>query len=269
MIFPFQLDKDLVIFDVETTGPDVYKDRIIQIALVKIVAETQELVQKQYLVNPLQPISKESIEIHGITNEMVKNELPFKLIALELYGFIGNADLAGYNSNRFDIPLLIEEFARTGFDFSTEGRRLIDALQIFYKLEPRTLKAAMQFYCKESFENAHDAMADTLATMKVLVGQIDFYKNKERELPESGIKVINPLGDSLQTIHEFININDKRVDFTGRFVRNENDEIIFNFGNQKGNLAYQHPNVLRWIIDKDFPLQVKNIAQAILTGKLR
>jgi DNA polymerase-3 subunit epsilon len=127
----------------------------------------------------------------------------------------------------------------------------------------------MQFYCKENFENAHDAMADTLATMKVLVGQIDFYKNKEREIPESGIKVINPLGDSLQSIHEFINVNDKRVDFTGRFVRNENDEIIFNFGNQKGNLAYQHPNVLRWIIDKDFPLQVKNIAQAILTGKLR
>lgn len=265
----FNLDKDLVFFDLETTGGDVYKDRIVQAALIKYPKDGSAPIEKNYMLNPLQPINEEAIKIHGISNEMVKDCPPFKLIAIELLEFIGNADLAGYNSNRFDIPLLIEEFARTGLAFSLEGRRLIDALQVFYKMEPRTLRAALKFYCAKDLTDAHDALADTRATAEVLAGQIKYYENIDWVDVQTGTIFEKPIKNDMQAIHNFINGDDKRVDLTGRFVRNEDGVIIFNFGNQKGQPANNHPNVLRWIIDKDFPLQVKEIARAILAGKMK
>jgi DNA polymerase-3 subunit epsilon len=264
----FNLDKDLVFFDLETTGGDVNKDRIVQAALIKYHKDGSAPAERKYLVNPLQPINPEAIKVHGISDEMVKNAPPFKLIAVELLDFIADADLAGYNSNRFDIPLLIEEFARTGMVFTLDGRRLIDALQIFYKMEPRTLRAALKFYCSKELTDAHDAMADTKATIEVLAGQLKYYENSDWTDVSSGEIIEKPVKNDMQAIHNFINGNDNKVDLTGRFIRNEKGQIIFNFGNQKGQVAKDHANVLRWIIEKDFPLQVKEIARAILAGKM-
>jgi DNA polymerase-3 subunit epsilon len=153
--------------------------------------------------------------------------------------------------------------------FTLDGRRLIDALQIFYKMEPRNLKAALKFYCGKELTDAHDALADTRATVDVLMGQMKYYENTDWADSLTGAVIEKPVRNDMQAIHNFINENDNRVDLTGRFVRNENGLIIFNFGNQKGQPAHEHPNVLRWIIDKDFPLQVKAIAQAILAGKMK
>lgn len=264
-----KLDKDLCFFDLETTGPDVYKDRIIQIAIIKYPKEGGAPIEKSYLVNPNQPISLEATQVHGITDDMVKDALPFKLLAVELLDFIGDADLGGYNSNRFDIPLIMEEFARAGLTFSIEGRRLVDALQIFYKMEPRTLKAALKFYCNKIFTEAHDALEDTRATAEVFFGQLEYYKNTDWEDPKSGELIEKPIREDIQAIHDFLNENDNKVDLTGRFIRNADNIIIFNFGNQKGQPAHEHPNILRWIIDKDFPMQVKSIAKDILSGKMK
>lgn len=268
-MFQFNLDKDLCIFDLETTGADVYKDRIIQIAIIKYPAGGGDPIEKSYMVNPQQPIRPEAIDVHGITNDMLKDAPTFKLLAVELYDFIGEADLGGYNSNRFDIPVLMEEFGRCGLDFSLEGRRLIDALQIFYKMEPRTLKAALKFYCKKELTDAHDALADTRATAEVLMGQIQYYENTNWEDPKTEEIIEQPVKNDMQAIHDFLSKGNQKVDLTGRFVRNEEGVILFNFGNQKGEAAHKHPNFLRWILDRDFPSQVKSIARAILNGKIK
>lgn len=263
----FNLDRDLVFFDIESTGADVVKDRIIQIALIKYPKDGSNPIEKNILMNPQYPIKPDAIKVHGITVDMVRNKPAFKEYAVELLDFLDDADLAGYNSKRFDIPMLIEEFARVGIDFSLQGRRLIDALQIFYKMEPRTLKAALKFYCGSALENAHDAMSDTKATADVFWGQIEKYNgvdyiDKDDQIIESPIK------NDMQSIHDFITDNNN-VDFTGRFSRNTEGYIVFNFGSNKGQEAYKNPNTLKWIISKDFPAQVKNIAKAILDGKMK
>ena len=262
-----KLDRDLCFFDLETTGADVYKDRIVQIAIIKYPKDGAAPIEKSYLVNPQQPISPEATSVHGITDEMVKDALPFKLLAVELLDFIGDADLGGYNSNRFDIPLIMEEFGRVGLTFNIENRRLIDALQIFYKMEPRTLKAALKFYCNKELTEAHDALADTRATAEVFFGQLEYYKNTDWEDAKTGEITKTPIREDVQAIHDFLNGNDNKVDLTGRFIRNADNIIIFNFGNQKGQPAHEHPNILRWIID--FPMQVKGIARDILNGKMK
>jgi DNA polymerase-3 subunit epsilon len=262
-----QLDRDLCFFDLETTGGDVVNDRIIQIALIKMPKDGGEPIEKNYLINPTYPINPEAQAVHGYSNADLANEPTFKALAQEIFDFFADCDLVGYNSNRFDVPLLIEEFARVGLDFSTQNRRLIDVMQIFYKMEPRTLRAALKFYCGESLTNAHDAMADTRATLSVFWGQLRRYQNVDFEDAKGNIlpRPIQP--DNMQSIHDFVN-DASRVDFTGRFIRNSQGQIIFNFGNNKGDVAAKHPNVLQWIIQRDFPLQVKNIAKAILDKQL-
>ncbi|MCH2045592.1 MAG: 3'-5' exonuclease [Saprospiraceae bacterium] len=260
------LDKDLIFFDLETTGGDIVKDRIIQIGLVKYKVDgTTE--EREYNINPNMPIKPDATQVHGITDEDVKDLFSFKQYAVELFDFIGDADLGGYNSNRFDVPILVEEFARVGLELDISKRRLIDALQIFYKMEPRTLKAALRFYCNQELIEAHDALADTKATAAVFMGQLERYKGKDY-IDNDNNKVEEPIRNDMQAIHNFLN-DPKRVDFTNRFSRNVNNEIIFNFGKHKGEVAHKHPNFLNWIINRDFPLQVKNIAKAILKGKLR
>ena len=263
----FKLDRDLVFFDIESTGADVVKDRIVQIAMIKYPKDGGKTIEKNILMNPQYPIKPDAVKVHGITVDMVRNKPTFKEYAEELMEFLEQADLAGYNSKRFDIPILIEEFGSLGMDFSMKGRRLIDAMQIFYKMEPRTLKAALKFYCGKNLEDAHDAMADTRATADVFWGQLERYKgvdyiDKDDNVTESPIK------NDMQAIHDFISDNNN-VDFTGRFSRNSEGIIVFNFGTNKGQAAYKNPQTLKWIISKDFPIQVKNIAKAILNGKMK
>ena len=261
------LDKDLCIFDIESTGGDIVKDRIIQLAIIKYPKDGGALIEKNYLINPQQPIKPDAYAVHGISDADVANAPTFKMLATELFNFFKDCDLVGYNSNRFDIPILIEEFARVGLDFSTENRKLIDAMQIFYKMEPRTLRAALKFYCGKDLADAHDAMSDTKATLEVFLGQIEKYKDSNYEDANGNIieRPIRP--DNMQSIHEFVN-DHTRVDFTGRFIRNNQGVIVFNFGNNKGEAASKHPQVLQWMIQRDFPLQVKNIARAILNKQL-
>ena len=261
------LEKDLVFFDIESTGADVVKDRIIQIAMIKYTKEGTEPIELNLLMNPEYEIKPDAIKVHGITQEMVQDKPSFKEYALEIYDFLENCDLAGYNCNRFDIPMLIEEFARVGMDFSMEGRSRIDALQIFYKMEPRTLKAALKFYCGKALENAHDAMADTKATAAVFMGQLDKYEGVDY-IDQDDQLIKAPIKNDIKAIHEFLDDN-KNVDFTGRFSRNKEGIIVFNFGTNKGQEAYKNPQTLNWIINKDFPEQVKNIARAILNGKMK
>ena len=262
-----KLDKDLVFFDIESTGADVVSDKIIQIALIKYPKDGGAPIEKEILVNPQKRIKPDATAVHGFTNQMVKEYPPFEDVAEELKDFLGDCDLGGYNSNRFDVPMLIEEFVRVGIDFSMEGRRLIDCLQIFYKMEPRTLKAALKFYCGEDLKDAHDALADTRATAKVFFGQLEYYK--ERDYVDKDDKIIErPINEDIQSIHTFLNGDSRRVDFMGRFVRNVDGEICFNFGKHKGEVARRYPGFLNWLIQKDFPMQVKRIAQNILDGKM-
>jgi len=144
----FNLDRDIVFFDIESTGLSVVKDRILQIAFIKYM-----------LINPSMPIAEEAMAVHGITPDMLRNKPVFSQVAQQLFEFIGNADLGGYNSNRFDVPMLIEEFHRVGIEFDMSKRRTVDVQRVFYKMEPRTLAAAYKFYCGKRIENAHDALA--------------------------------------------------------------------------------------------------------------
>ena len=169
-----QLTKPLAFIDLETTGVNLGTDRIIEIAIVKVLADGTRTTKRK-LINPGMPIPKASSDVHGITDEMVKDAPSFSQVAQELKQMLDGCDLGGYNSNRFDIPLLVEEFLRAQVEFDMKGRRLIDVQQIFYKMEPRTLSAAYQFYCQKSLENAHSAEADVVATVEILEAQVKRY----------------------------------------------------------------------------------------------
>ena len=170
------LDRNLIFFDIESTGLNVIRDRIIQLAMIRYHQNGSPPEERSYLINPGIPISEEAMAVHGITPEDVANKPTFQQLAKEIFDFIGDADLAGYNSNRFDIPVLMEEFARVGIDFDVDQRRTIDVQRIFYKMEPRTLSAAYQFYCQKSIAKAHDALEDVRATVEVLDGQLRRYQ---------------------------------------------------------------------------------------------
>lgn len=263
----FQLDRDLVFFDIESTGTDVVHDRIVQLALIKYPKDGSAPIEKEFLINPQYPIKEDASRVHGLTIDDVRDKPTFKQYAMELLEFIGDADLAGYNSNRFDIPMLMEEFSRAGISFSMEGRRHLDALQIFYKMEPRTLKAAHRFYCGSDMEGAHDALADTRATAAVLLGQIKRYQGVDYEDPDGNL-IPAPIKNDVQALHDFVN-DSRQVDFTGRFIRNASGTIVLNFGSNKGEPAHKNHNTLHWIISKNFPAQVKQIARDILNGVLK
>lgn len=258
-----KLEKEIVFFDIESTGLNIMKDRIVQIALIKMFPGDKEPEEAELLVNPGIPISKEAMAVHGITPEMVKNKPTFVSIAKRIYDWIGDADLGGYNSNRFDIPMLMEEFARAGLDFDISKRRLIDVQRIFYRMEPRTLKAAYKKFCGEDLVDAHDALIDVRATVDVLKGQLDAYKDVDYE-DGDGFVTEKPIKNDIQQLHDFTN-DLNTVDVTNRLKYNSDGEIVFNFGkylNQtvekvlKENKQYYH-----WIKDKDFSQQVKKIVK--------
>jgi len=262
----FNLKRDLVFFDVETTGLNILRDRIIQIGLIKYEKGKEEPIEMELMINPGIPISEESMSIHGITPNDLRNKPSFAQVAQKLFDFIGNADLSGYNSNRFDIPMLIEEFARAGFDFEIEQRKLIDVQRLFYKMEPRTLKAAHKFYVGTDFKNAHEALSDVRATVNVLSGQLEKYKDVDFE-DNKGNLIKSPIKNDIDALHEFTN-DLQIVDVTQRLKYNSQGIIVFNFGKHIGQpvaeILANDRQYYNWILNKEFSHQVKKIVRKLV-----
>lgn len=263
--FIFNSDRDLVFFDIESTGLNVLKDRILQIALIKYPKGDPKPLELFTFVNPGIPISEEAYAVHGISNDMVINKPTFQQLSQQIHQFIGNADLAGYNSDRFDIPMLIEEFSRCGITFDISKRNLIDVQKIFYKMEPRTLKAAYKLYCNGDLSDAHDALADTKATVEVLKGQMEKYKGVDY-FDGDGFKTEAPIQNDIKKLAQFLS-NDSNLDVTQRLKYNSSGQVVFNFGKFTGQVVtdvfHQEPNYYHWMIEKDFSAQVKQIITSI------
>ena len=263
----FNLTRDLVFFDVETTGLNVLRDRILQIALIKYPKDGSAPKELSMLINPAIPISEESMSIHGITPKDLANKPTFDRVATQIHTFIGNADLGGYNAARFDIPMLMEEFARVGIDFDISKRRIIDAQRIFYKMEPRTLKAALKFYCQTELEDAHDALADVRATVEVFKGQLSFYEGKNLT-DEEGNSVEQPIKNDMQALHDFTN-DLRMVDATQKLKYDHNGVIVFNFGKYQNQsiveVLTKDKQYYNWILQKEFSAQVKQIVKKTMT----
>ena len=260
-----KLNRPLAFFDLETTGVNVGADRIVEIAVLKAMPDGSELI-KTMRINPEMPIPLASSLIHGIYDKDVAAEPTFKAVAAEFAEFIGDADLAGYNSNRFDIPVLLEEFLRAGVDFDMSDRKFVDVQNIFHQMEQRTLRAAYKFYCDKDIVNAHSAEADITATYHVLLAQIERYSDTEFEDKQG--KISKPVKNDVDALHAFTNMN-KPVDFAGRMVFNENDQEIFNFGKHKGKTVEQvfdtEPSYYAWMKQGDFPLYTKKKLEEIWT----
>lgn len=263
--FVFNTDRDLVFFDIESTGLNVMKDRILQIALIKYPKGSSVPEEFSTLINPGIPISEEAYAVHGISNEMVRNKPTFSQLADKIFQFIDNADLSGYNSDRFDIPMLMEEFARCGMSFDVDKRNLIDVQKIFYKMEPRTLKAAYKLYCDGDLSDAHDALADTKATVEVLKGQIKKYSDADY-VDGDGQVTSKPIQNDIKKIAKFL-ADDNNLDVTQRLKLNTSRQVVFNFGKYSGQIVsevfVQEPNYYHWMMEKDFSAQVKQIISTI------
>ena len=257
------LKRPLAFFDLETTGVNVASDRIVEISILKAMPDGTEDV-KTMRINPGIPIPLESSLIHGIYDEDIKNAPTFKQAGEELARFLDDCDLAGYNSNRFDIPVLMEEFLRAGIDFDIDNRQFVDVQNIFHQMEQRTLKAAYQFYCGKNIENAHSAEADIKATYEVLKAQIEKYENKDWE-DKKGV-ISKPVQNNIDALHKFTNLN-KPVDFAARMVYNEDGVEVINFGKHKGraveDVFQSEPSYYNWMLNGDFPLYTKKCLEKI------
>jgi DNA polymerase-3 subunit epsilon len=240
------LKNPIIFFDLETTGLDIVKDRIVEISTLKIMPDGSE-ENKTRRLNPTIPISAEAQSIHGISNEAVAQCPTFREIAKSLAAYMEGCDIAGYNSLKFDIPLLAEEFIRAGVPFDFRKRKLIDVQTIFYKMEPRTLTAAYRFYCGKTLENAHSAEADTLATYEVLQAQLDRYESLKNDMAH--------LAEYSQ--------NKKILDYAGRFILNDKNEAIISFGKHKGkrlaDVLRAEPTYYNWIMSGEFTLDTKRV----------
>ena len=265
-MLPLSLDRDLCFLDIEATGLNVLRDRIIQIGILKYPKDGGEGRELSLLINPGIPISPEAMQVHGIQPKDVAKKPTFAQVADKILEFIGNADLAGYNSSRFDIPMLMEEFDRVGIQFDVQKRRLLDMQRIFYKMEPRTLKAAYKFYCDKDLEGAHDAMTDVRATAAVFLGQLERYQGADY-LDEDGNVVAAPVRPDVKALHEFC--NDQRfVDATQKFRYDHNGDIVFNFGKYANQpaapLLSKDKQYYNWMLNKEFSAQVKQIVRQLV-----
>jgi DNA polymerase-3 subunit epsilon len=250
------LKNPLVFFDLETTGTSVVHDRIVEISFLKVYPNGKEEI-KTRRINPEMPIPAEATAIHHITDEDVKDCPTFKKIAKSLADQIEGCDLAGFNSSRFDIPLLAEEFLRANVEIDFSRRKFIDVQIIFHKKEERTLKAAYKFYCEKSLEDAHSAEADTKATYEVLKAQLDKYEDLENDI------------EKLAAEYSFFNNN---VDLAGRIILDEKGVEVFNFGKHKGKAVREvlknEPSFYAWMMDADFPLNTKQVLTKIRLKEL-
>jgi len=257
------LKRPLAFFDLEATGTNVGIDRIVEISVIKLNPEEKEEV-KTWRINPGVAIPLETSLVHGIYDDDVKDEPAFSVVGAEIAEFIGNSDLAGYNSNKFDIPMLMEEFLRAGIPFDIDNRYFVDVQNIFHQMEQRTLKAAYLFYCNKEIINAHSAEADTRATMEVLLAQIEKYKDADF-IDKKG-NSLKPIVNDIEALHHFTNLN-RPVDFAGRMVFNEQGEEVFNFGKHKGKKVEDvftvEPSYYAWMMQGDFPLYTKRKLEEI------
>lgn len=239
-----QLTRPIAFIDLETTGVNLSKDRIVELAIVKIMPDGSR-VTKRKLINPQMPIPQASSDIHGITDEMVKDAPTFKNVSNEVKQFLENCDLGGYNSNRFDIPILMEEFLRAEIDLDLSTRRMVDVQHIFYSMQPRTLSAAYEFFCNKELEDAHSAEVDINATIEVFEAQLAKYEK---------------LGTTIDSILGCIG-EEKIVDYARRFSFNEKGEEVFNFGKFKGmtttEVFKKEPQYYDWMMKGDFPMHTK------------
>ncbi len=249
------LTKPLAFFDLETTGVNIAKDRIVEISILKVFPDGHEETIT-YRVNPTIPIPEKVSKIHGIFDADVADKPSFKELAPQLIAYLEGCDLAGYNSNMFDIPLLAEEFLRADVDFNMNNRRMIDVQVIFHKMEQRTLSAAYKFFCNKDLVGAHSAEADTRATYEILKAQLDRYDD---------------LDNDMDYLNKFAKYH-KFADLAGRIVLNDKDEEVFNFGKYKGqkveDILDQNPGYFSWMLQGDFPLYTKKILTNIKLRKL-
>ncbi len=257
------LKKPIVIFDLETTGIDVVNDRIVEISYLKVLPDGNE-EQKTQRINPEMPIPEKSTSIHGITDADVKDMPTFKEFAKKFAKTLEGADLGGFNSNKFDIPLLAEEFLRVGVDFDFHKKKFIDVQVIFHKMERRSLIAAYKFYCGKKLEGAHGAAVDTKATYEVLKAQLDRYKGIDFEDFEGNIS--QPIVNDIVALSDF-SAHNKNVDFAGRIIFNEKGIEVFNFGKYKGisveSVFEKDPGYYGWMLKSEFPLYTKKILTQI------
>ncbi|WP_248723525.1 3'-5' exonuclease [Seonamhaeicola sp. ML3] len=240
------LNKPICFFDLETTGINITSDRIVEISVLKVFPNGKE-ERKTWRVNPEMPIPKESSAIHGIYDEDVADKPTFKELAKEVHNMIKDSDLGGFNSNRFDIPLLAEEMLRAEVDFDMKNRQAVDVQTIFHKMEQRTLSAAYKFYCDKNLDDAHSAEADTNATYEVLKAQLEKYDELE---------------NNTKFLAEFSS-RKKFADFAGFIAYNKNGEECFSFGKHKGKLVTEilekEPGYFGWLLNADFPLYTKKV----------
>lgn len=245
------LKRPLIFFDLETTGINVTSDRIVELCYIKVFPNGNE-ESKSMRINPQMPIPPHSTAVHGITDDDVKDCPTFKEVAKELELTFRDSDIAGYNSNKFDVPLLVEEFLRVGVEIDLSKRKFVDVQTIFHKMEQRTLVAAYKFYCGKNLENAHSALADTRATLEVLESQLDRYPDV--------------LTNDVGFLADFTTVN-RNVDFAGRIIYNDKDEEVFNFGKYKGRKVTDvfrlDPGYYSWMMQGDFALNTKQVLTRI------
>ncbi len=247
-----KLDRPLIFFDLETTGIDPAVDRIVEMSFIKVFENGDKEI-KTRRINPEMPIPAEATAVHGITNQDVELEPTFRQVAKSLKGWIEGCDMAGYNSNKFDVPLLVEEFLRAEVDVDLEGIKFVDVQNIFHKKEQRTLVAAYRFYCGKELIGAHSAQADIEATYDVLLAQLERYDDLE---------------GNVEFLAEYSKLN-RNVDFAGRIVLDERDSAVFNFGKHKGRRVSEvfrsEPSYYDWIMKGSFTLDTKRVATEIKT----
>ncbi|MBD5221805.1 MAG: 3'-5' exonuclease [Bacteroidales bacterium] len=245
-----RLERPLIFFDLETTGTNVTQDRIVELSYIKVFPDGNR-EEKTRRLNPEMPIPAAATAVHHITDEDVADAPTFRQIAKSLHSIFENCDIAGFNSNKFDVPMLIEEFDRAGLSFDTSSRRFIDVQTIFHKMEQRTLVAAYKFYCGKDLENAHSALSDTQATLEVLMSQLDRYQNLE---------------NNVEFLADFSNQNGA-LDLAARIVKNENGEPIFNFGKHKGKTVKEvlrrEPSFYDWMMQGDFSKNTKDVLRSL------
>ncbi len=255
-------------FDLETTGTNIQQDRIIEIAVTKMMP-SGELIRKANLINPTIPIPAESTQFHGITDEDVKDKPTFKEVARDYAKLFEGSDLSGFNIMKFDVPVLVEEFLRAGVEFDYGRKRIIDSQKIFHLMEKRTLKAAYQFYCQKNLENSHSAEADTDASMEVLLAQIQRYENQE--VTDSNGNKIGDIRNDMDTLAKLT--SQGLVDLAGRMILSPKNEVILNFGKHKGkevtSVLRDEPAFYDWVMNGDFSLDTKRKLTEIKLSMLK